>query len=224
MVAVTSVTSCFGTISISINDKDDKTGAQKDFLTSPISRCKLVAGYVLSSAAISLIMTTAALVLCLMYIALIGGNLPGLPNLMRLALTIVLSVLCANAIVFFISLFVKSENAFSALSVIVGTLIGFLMGIYIPPGQLSDSIQWVIKCFPMSHAASMFRQVMADGELTELFAGAPPGALEGFRETFGIVFVYGDFTSSFWFSAMVLLGTAIVFYLLSLIVMRRSRM
>jgi len=220
MVAVTSVTSSLGSISVGISDKES---AAKDFLTSPVSRGKIMFSYMTGSAAVGFIMTLAALVLVLAYIALNGGALPCAVGFARLLLTAVLSVLCGNAIVYFIAVFVKTVNAFSALSTVVGTMIGFLMGIYIPIGQLPGAVQWVIKCFPMTHAASMFRQVLADGELAVLFAGAPPESLDRFRETFGVVFSYGGFTSSFWFSAAVLAATTAVFYIASLALMKARR-
>ena len=222
-VAITSFTSCLGAAGVSIKDKEDRTGAEKDFLSSPVSRGKIVSGYVLSSAVVSLIMTSAALLACMVYLISRGSDVPSFFNILRLALTTVLSVLCANAIVFFIAIFLKSPNAFSALSASVGALIGFLMGVYIPIGQLPEAVQWVIRLFPMSHGASMYRQVMADDMLAGLFEHAPPGTLSEFRYVFGIVFSYGDFTSGFWFSAMVLLVTSVVFYGLSLVVMKRKR-
>ena len=180
-------------------------------------------GYILGSGAVGLIMTLVALVLCVAYIAANGGSLPDAAGWARLLLTTVLSVLCGNAIVFFISVFMKSQSAFAAFSTVIGTLIGFVMGIYIPIGQLPTAVQWVIKCFPMSHAAGMFKQILADGELSALFQNAPPEALAGFRETFGVVFTYGDAVSGFWFSAAVLAATTAVFYALSLAVMRTRR-
>ena len=223
MVAVSSFTSCLGAASVGINDKDSKHGAEKDFLTSPLSRWKIVSGYVLSSAIISLIMTTVALVLCVIYLTLGDAGLLSVSNVLRLALTTVLSVLSANAIVFFITLFIKSQSAFSALSAAVGALIGFVMGIYIPIGQLPDAVGWLIRLFPLSHAASMYRQILADDALGELFTSLPPDALESFRESFGVVLVYGDVRSGFWLSAVVLLLTAALFYGLSLAVMGRRR-
>jgi multidrug/hemolysin transport system permease protein len=219
MVAVTSVTGSLGAVGVSIADKER---AAKDFLTSPVSRGKITLGYMLGSAVVGLIMTFAALALSMTYIAANGGSLPGAADLARLLPTMVLSVLSGNAIVFFISVFIKSQNAFVALSTVVGTLIGFLMGIYIPVGQFPAAVQWVIKCFPMSHAASMFRMALADGELSALFANAPPEVLSDFRETYGIVYSYGGYVSGFWFSAAVLAATAAVFYALSLIAMRKS--
>jgi len=220
MVAVASITSCLGAMNISITDKER---VAKDFLTSPISRNKITFSYIISSGIVGFIMTTIALVLCTTYIVSIGGSIPSTTDLALLMLTVVLSVLCANAMVFFLTIFIKSQSAFSAFSTVIGTLIGFLMGIYIPMGQLPDAVQWIIKFFPMSHSASMFRQVMADGELSELFAYAPPEALDSFREFFGIVFIYGDFVSNFWFSATVLMITTVLFYGLSLGFMAKQR-
>jgi hypothetical protein len=75
----------------------------------------------------------------------------------------------------------------------------------------------------MSHSAAMYRQILADGELAELFAHAPPEALDSFREIYGITFTYGNYTGGFWFSAGVLAVTAAVFFALSLQVMRIKR-
>ncbi|MCL2163678.1 MAG: ABC transporter permease [Oscillospiraceae bacterium] len=217
MVAVTSVTSSLGAIGVSISDKDR---AAKDFLTSPVSRGKITMSYMFGSATVGFVMTLAALTTVLAYLALNGGALPDAAGFMRLLFTAVLSVLCGNAIVFFISVFVKSLNAFTALSTVIGAMIGFLMGIYIPIGQLPSAVQWIIKCFPITHAASMFKQVLADGELAGLFMGAPTEALDSFRKTYGVIFEYGDFVSGFWSSAAVLTATTAVFCAASLAVMK----
>ena len=226
MVAVTSVTGSLGAVGISISDKES---VAKDFLASPVSRGKMTRSYMLGSAAVGFIMTFTALLIVLAYIALKGGRLPDAFGFVRLFLTVVLSVLCGNAIVFFMSVFLKTLNAFTSLSTIIGTLIGFLMGIYIPIGQFPGAVQWVVKCFPMSHAASMFKQILADAELAALFGDASAHvpasaeALDGFREMFGVVFSYGDYISSFWFSAAVLAITTAVFYVASLALIRVRR-
>ena len=220
MAAVTSVTSGMGAIGICVADKQ---GAAKDFHTSPVSRGKITFSYIIGTGAVGFIMTGAALALSLAYIAYNGGWIPSAPqDIARLLFAAALSVLCGNALVFFISIFIKSQNAFSALSTVVGTLIGFLMGIYIPVGSLPESVQWAVKCFPMTHAASMFKQVLADGELAALFSHAPPEALDGFRKSFGVVLSYGGFTGGYWFSAAVLAASTAVFYALSLIFMRKK--
>jgi multidrug/hemolysin transport system permease protein len=212
------VTVNLGALSVAVGDKQN---AAKDFYTSPISRAKITGGYMLGSGLAGLIMTLTALILCVAFIAAKGGSLPGLPDCGLLLLTAVLSVLCGNSIVYFVSLFIRSVNAFAAVSTVIGTMIGFLMGVYVPIGALPDTVGWVIKCFPMSHAGSMFKLILADGDIAELFANAPPGALESFRQSMGVTFWYGDFESGFWFSAAVLVVTSAVFYGLSVAVSRK---
>ena len=220
MVAVTSVTSCLGALETRVADRG---GAGRDFLTSPISRGKLTRSYMLGSAVVGLIMTLITLALSVAYIVAVGGALPSVLDWARLALTLALSVLCGNAIVFFATAFVKSTGAFASMSAVIGSMIGFIMGIYIPIGTLPEAVQWLVRLFPMSHAASMFRQILAAGPLEALFEGAPPEVLEEFRAVYGLVFHYGDFTSGFWFSAGVLVATTVVFYGLSVAVLRRQR-
>ena len=139
-----------------------------------------------------------------------------------LVLTVCLSALCANAMMYFATLFIKTENSFSGFSTITGTLIGFLMGIFMPVGNLPGGVQWVVRLFPMSHAAAMFREILAGANLEVMFAGAAdaPMTLEQFKVFYGVVFEYGHISSSFWFSAAVLLGCALLFFGLSVGVMR----
>jgi multidrug/hemolysin transport system permease protein len=220
LAAVTSVTSSMGALGISVEDRKNPA---KDFYTSPASRGRITFAYLVGSGTVGFIMTAFALTLSVAWLTAGGGFALSPVKLLMLLFTTVLSVLCGNAMVYFAVACIKSTNAFSAFSTIVGTLIGFLMGIYIPIGSLPVPVQWVIKCFPMSHAASMFRQIIAGDALTEMFAAAPPEALSGFREIFGVTFSYGGYTSGFWFSAAVLAFACGVFYLLSLLVMRRKR-
>ena len=109
------------------------------------------------------------------------------------------------------------------MGTIIGTLLGFIMGIYIPIGTLPEAMQWLIKLFPMTHAACMFKQIFADGELSALFAAAPPEALQETREMFGVALTFGGFEGGFWFSAVILAATTVVFYGASLAVMKLRR-
>jgi multidrug/hemolysin transport system permease protein len=127
-----------------------------------------------------------------------------------IAITLILSVLCGNAFVYFLSTFIKTPSAFTAFSTVLGTLIGFVMGIYIPIGQLPEGVGWIIRCFPMSHAASMFKIAIIGDELKAVFPQKE--TLAEIERIFGVTFTYGDFTSNFWFSAMVLIIFTVVFF------------
>jgi multidrug/hemolysin transport system permease protein len=207
MVAVTAVTASQGALGVAVADK---RGAGKDFTTSPLKRGKSVMSYIIGSAVCSGIMTFLALLLTLGYMVILGGKLPNAESFGMIAITLLLSVLCGNAFVYFISTFIKTPGAFTSFSVVLGTLIGFVMGIYIPIGQLPEGVGWVIKCFPMSHAASMMKIAIISDELQAAFPDEL--MLSGIYETFGVTFTYGNFTSDFWFSALVLIISTLIFF------------
>lgn len=53
-----------------------------------------------------------------------------------------------------------SQMAYETAVSIISSVIGFLAGIYIPLGVLPQAIQYVGILFPVTHSASLLRQVM----------------------------------------------------------------
>ena len=101
-------------------------------------------------------------------------------------------------------------------------MIGFLTGIYLPIGSLPETVQWVVKLFPPSHAAALFRQVMMAEPMAEAFATAPAQTADAFREMVGVQLVFGSTEMPAWGSLLVLLATALLFYGLSVVVLSRK--
>jgi multidrug/hemolysin transport system permease protein len=114
-------------------------------------------------------------------------------------------------------------NAFATASTIIGTLIGFLTGIYLPIGQLPNAVQWIIKVFPVSHSAVLMRQVMMDDSLSKTFAGAPAEAAESFKQLMGVTLKFGDTTASALVSFGVLIVSFALFFILSVFSLSRKR-
>ena len=128
---------------------------------------------------------------------------------------ILLSALCNTAMISFLISFFKSQNAFGTASSILGTLVGFLTGIYLPIGMLPAAVQGVIKVFPVSHAAVLMRQVMMAEPMAQVFNGAPDILTNGFQEEMGVVFRFGGQPLPAYASLLILVGTTVLFYLLS---------
>jgi multidrug/hemolysin transport system permease protein len=219
MISMAAVTTCLGALSVYVSDK---SRAMKDFQTTPFPKAKITVSYILSSSIAGIILTFVSLFICLGFIIAKGGVVPDLQDWCLLIFTTILSVMCGNAMVYLLVIFVKSVNAFASLSTVLGTMIGFIMGIYMPIGILPTGIQWVIKCFPMSHSASMYKQILSDPNVEKAFAAAPATDLENYRELYGIVFYYGEFKTNFWFSAFVLAVTTVLFYAVAISVSRTS--
>ena len=104
-----------------------------------------------------------------------------------------------------------SANAFGTLSSLIGTLIGFLTGVYVPIGNLPEFIQNVIKIFPISHAAAALRQVMMAEAIP--LEHVPVDT----RIFMGVQFEFGGEIMPFWGHVAGLIGSLVVFYILSVI-------
>ncbi len=222
LLTVTSMTTTMGAFGIMIDDKVQKIN--KDFDSSPIKRSSITGGYIGSSFLIGVIMSLVMAVVAEIYIVHSGGEWLTLMACIKVFLLILLTTLTNTSLVCFVVSFFKSHSAFSTASSILGTLIGFLTGIYLPIGTLPESVQTVIKAFPVSHGASLFRQVLMEVPMRNSFDGIPSIYLEEFKEYLGVSFRFGGHEVTPTASVVILLCTAVVFYSLSLFnMLRRNR-
>ncbi|MHA6260840.1 ABC transporter permease [Sporosarcina sp. CAU 1771] len=220
MLAITSLTTTLGSFGNLVEDRSNKT--YMDFYSSPISRGKLVGGYVLSALFIGFIMCFFTLITAEIYLFFIGESLLSPSKMLAVIGVIILSVLASASMILLLVSFFKTSNAFAAASTVIGTLLGFVAGIYIPIGSLPDYLQTIVKIFPVSHSAVLFRQLLMDSPMIEAFSQAPAEMKELFLSNMGVVFEVNGKIVSPLTSVIYLIGTTILFFLLSLIVMNKK--
>lgn len=156
------------------------------FYVTPVKRLYLALGYILSAWMIGSGMCLLTLGAGELYF--IGKGFGALPLqvLLKLAGMIVCNAFTFSALGYMIALFVHSNSAWSGILTIIGTLVGFAGGIYLPMGELSESVGNILKCFPILHGAAMMRET-ATAELVEkTFAGMPAGLIPIYKEEMGI--------------------------------------
>ena len=214
IMATASITTTMGAFGIMVEDRVKKN--DKDFLSAPIKRSQLVGGYLMSSCVIGVMMSLFAFILGEAYIIYSGGKLLSLMAMVKLLAIILLSVTASSAFVFFIVSFFTNNSAYSTASTVLGTLVGFLTGIYLPIGTLPEAVQWIIKIFPVSHAAALMRQVLMESQIKESFADIPDTYITAFKNLVGVTYTYGTYTARPLLHVLVLCATAIIFFLLAL--------
>lgn len=220
LLAVTSVTTTMGAFGTLVSDREKKI--MKDFNSSPVKRSSIAGGYVISSFLIGCIMSIVALLLVEIYIVASGGKLLSLASFGKVFGLILVCTLVNTSIVFLVVSFFKSNNAFATASTVIGTLIGFITGIYLPVGVLPEAVQFVIKIFPVSHAVAIFRQVIMETPLSEAFAGAPAEMVSEFEKMMGVTYYFGDYKVTAWASILVLIMTTVVCFGLAVLNMTRK--
>ncbi|MEE0060222.1 MAG: ABC transporter permease [Acutalibacteraceae bacterium] len=224
LLAITSVTTTMGAFGTMVQDKERKIF--KDFYCAPISRSSITLSYIISSAIVGLIMTGIVLIIAVVYLTANEAITLSATMFIKLIATGVLTALSNTAMVLFLVSLVNSSKANGALSGVISALIGFVTGIYLPIGNLPEGVQYVVKCFPTSHSAVLFRQILM-GDMKDSVAKFPPQAqteaLNGVKEAMGVVFKFGETECTSFASVMVLVATLVIFSALSVIVLRKKK-
>ena len=221
ILAITSVTTTMGAYGTMIDDKTRKI--EKDFTVSPFSARKRTLAYIVSAIIIGVVMSLVTLLLAELYIVINGGTMMSAIVLLKVLGLILLSTMTNSSLVFFLVSFFSTNSSFGTASTVIGTLIGFLTGVYLPIGQLPESVQYVIKVFPPSHSAALFRQIMMADPMSVTFAGAPAEYLTSFYDQMGVTLTFGSTTLPAWANILVLVGSAVLFYCLALINISRKK-
>lgn len=209
LLATTSASTTIGSLSIMVNDYTSMV--QKDFYCSPVSKRTLAGGYFLSTFFIGFILSCFTLCFAQVYICIGGGEIYSVQTYLHILLILLLVVGMNASMMFCISTFFKTNHAFSTATTLIGTLIGFLTGIYIPIGSLPQAIQWVIRLFPTSHGAVLLRQTMMKTTMSETFINVPHHFVNEFKEMLGVTFSLNDTILPMSFSYIYLLVFTFVF-------------
>lgn len=215
LVASCSVTATLGAFGVIVDDYTKNV--VKDFGSAPVKKSTLTAGYIISSLVIGIIMSSITLVLGELYILVNGGALLPLLTLLKVLGVIVLSTFANSAILFLIISFVRTQSAFATISTLVGTLVGFLMGVYVPIGNLPTYVQSMVKMFPGTYSASLLRIIIMEKPMDIAFNGAPEEVTYGFITQMGIRLEIGEELSTSLMAILILAGTGVLFYLISIL-------
>ncbi len=225
LLSITSVTSVMGAFGSMVQDREKKVF--KDFYCAPISRSSLTLGYIASSAIVGLIMTGIVLAVAIVYLTFCEAIVISAMLIAKLVLLSALTSLSNTALVLFIVSFLTTEKAYSAVTGVISALIGFITGIYLPVGNLPEGVQYVVKCFPTSHSAVLFRQVLCENSLKgcadKFPKEAQTEALTGLKESLGIVFKFGDTECASWISLAIISVALVVFAILAVININRKK-
>ncbi len=189
LLAVNTVTVSLGALAVMVRDQETK--AMRDFMTAPIRRMTIVFSYIISAFIIGVVITVVGLFVMEVYIVLAGGQMLSIAAMAKTIAVLLLCVINSTAMLFFITSFVRSSTAFSTVSTITGTMIGFLAGIYVPIGVLPQGVQYLIQVFPTSHGAVLLRQLFMEVPLSRVFENAPAEVLEEYNKVFGVEFYVG---------------------------------
>lgn len=203
--------------------KDRVSGRLNAIYTSTASQFTIVSSYVAAAWVASVMVCILTLVIVELIGVSKGMEWFSISEHLKLIGMIMANSFTYAAFMYLLSHIAKSEGAWSGVGTVIGTLVGFFGGIYIPIGGLSDAVGNAMKCTPVIYGSSMFRKVMTEDILKDTFAGIPIEIIEEYRVIMGIDLTVGSYNVPIMAEWWILLGCGIIFLVLGATVLWKSK-
>lgn len=191
--------------------KDRVNGKMSSIYTAPVSRMVIAASYIAAAWISSLIVCLITLALTEVYSVTKGMEPFSVVTHLQIVGLIMVNSFVFATLMYLLTMVAKTEGAWSGLGTVIGTLVGFLGGIYIPIGSLSEVIGGMMKCTPVLYSTAMFRKVMLQDIVQKTFEGTPAEFIPEYNLEMGIdleVFGHTMTVAEEW---ILLLGCGIMF-------------
>lgn len=179
IVGINAVTVTMAVYSSMIKDRSE--GRLSSIYTAPVSRFTIASGYVAAAWICSVIICAITLAISEIYCIIKGGESFTVETHLKLLGMIGVNSFTYAALMYLIAMLAKTEGAWSGLGTVIGTLVGFVGGIYLPIGNFSDSVAAVMKCLPVIYGTKMFRSVMTADAEAAVFDGIPQEFADEYR-------------------------------------------
>lgn len=184
LLSVTTLTSVLGGYGTMVNDKEKKI--IMGFKSSPVKNSIYSLANVISSFLIGIIVSLIAFVIYFFCIYFTTGYLIDYAQIIKTILIIIISSFANSIICGCICSFLKTNNVFSSLSILIGTTIGFINGLYVPIGSLNNVIISIMNFFPTLHIATIFRKILTSNAINLVFENAPQDAMDNYILKYGV--------------------------------------
>ena len=181
LLAVSCVTVSLCSNMLMVQDKI--TGANKDFLITPVKRSTLALGYFVSTFMVTMIIALVAVTASFIYVACIGWFLT-FTDVILLFVDVTILVAFGTALSSVINYFLSSQGQISAVGSIVSSCYGFICGAYMPLSSFSQGLRDVVMFLPGTYGTSLMRNHALNGALSALPSELPEQAVTTIRDAF----------------------------------------
>ncbi|MGN0193874.1 MAG: ABC transporter permease [Pseudoramibacter sp.] len=185
LLSVTTVTATLGGFGTMVSDRESRI--DMDFRSAPLNRWVYPAANVLSAFVIGAVISAVAFLVYGGLIAAGTGRGFTAAQVGQALGVIALSALMNAALMGLITSFLKTNGAFASVSLVFGTVIGFLNGLYVPLGSLPKGVQHAVQALPFMHIAAAFRQILTRRAAKRCFKDAGAAALKAYQKNYGVV-------------------------------------
>ncbi len=185
ILGVSTVTISFCSNMIMATDKINKNIL--DFNITPVKKHIVALGYFISNFISTFIVCFIAMVVGLIYLAIVGWYLTFVDILLILA-SMVISTLFGSLLSTIICSFLKSQGGVSAVSTLVSSMYGFLSGAYMPLSQSGKGLRTFVSFFPGTYGTLLFRRGFMRGPIEAMTEMLPQEVVNEIKVAFDFQF------------------------------------
>ena len=186
LTTIISMTSTLGAFGVMVSDREKKLS--EDFKVSPVSNFKIELSYAIFAILFGIVMTMFS---CIFAIGMFNGfsSLLDFSTMDYLSILGVVSMgtVLAATIILPILAFIRTSSAFTTLSTIVGTFIGFISGVYLSIGSVGETLQQIMTWFPLTQVNAILKQILMKDAISKVFDHAPSTVITNYKESYGII-------------------------------------
>lgn len=139
--------------------KDFETRKTEAFLLTKAKSVQVTLSYLISAITVSFALNFIVLIISIILIGAITGVWIGFVTFLEITGVLVIVTLVGCAIMLFITSLVRSSVAIGVISGILGTVLGFLCGIYMPYSNMGKGAMYVGSLLPITHFAIWLKQI-----------------------------------------------------------------
>ena len=155
IIPIGAVTISLTTLSLMVADRE--TNTLSDFLVSPIRRGSLLTSYLTSSFIVCFLMLAGFVIFFQIYFLIVYSVSFTLIQIGMIFLVTAGALIFANVFMLLLISFFKTQQTLSAVGAIVGTMMGFVSGAYIPLGMFGETVGNIFSALPFAQITVLSR-------------------------------------------------------------------
>lgn len=155
IITLSTITISIQTNNIIINDKEN--GVNRDFASSPINKWALITSYFLFNFIVTLLICFAVLLVCLLYLGIMGEFVITFTDFVMMIAILALSSITSTLLTIFICSYIKHESTLASIIATFSAVAGFLIGAYMPLSMFPAILRNVCCFIPGTYSCGLMR-------------------------------------------------------------------
>ncbi len=158
VIGTSVITATMNALSVMVSDKQEKIDF--DYNASSVKGSVVVMSYFSGAVLCSLITSFILLTAGLVFLSIIGSFLLTAADILLLYGFVILGSVSAAVILMTVVSFFKKNSTFTAFSILISTLVGFIVGAYIPVSELGETMQTIVNLVPGAQITGLMRNIL----------------------------------------------------------------